>query len=122
MSKNLSTKENPELKDTVTQLLEISRENNSAFWRDIAKRLMKPKSSYSRTNVGKIENSASDGDTVVVAGYILGSGYMKRKVTVSAIKASPQAMKKISEGGSKFVSLVELAKENPKGTNLRILR
>ena len=122
MSKNLSTKENPELKDTVAKLLEISRENNSVFWRDIAKRLMKPKSSYSRTNVGKIESSTSDGDTVVVAGYVVGSGYMKRKVTVSAIKASPQAMKKISEGGSKFVSLVDLARENPKGTNLIIVR
>ena len=122
MSRKISSKENPELKETVNQLLQISRENGSVFWRDIAKRLMKPKSSYSRTNVGKIEYETTDGETVVVAGYVLGTGYMKRKVTVSALKASPQAMKKMTDGGSRYVTLVELAKENPKGTNIRILR
>jgi large subunit ribosomal protein L18e len=122
MSRKLSLKENPELKETVEQLLKISRDNNSIFWRDIALRLMKPKKSYPRTNVGSIEAKASDGEVLVVPGYVLGTGYINRKVTVSALKASPKAIEKMKNGGSSFVALVDLAKDNPKGTNIRILR
>lgn len=122
MSGKLSLKENPELKETVEQLLKISRENNSIFWRDIALRLMKSRRNYPRTNVGSIETKTSDGEVVVVPGYVLGTGYMNRKVTVSALRASPRAIEKIKKGGSSFVSLVDLARDNPKGTNIRILR
>ncbi|MDS0257253.1 50S ribosomal protein L18e [Thermoplasmatales archaeon AK] len=115
-------KENPFLKNTVDELLKISRESGSTFWRDIAERLVEGKHRLASTNLGKIEKLSSDGDTIVIPGTVLGSGYFNRKATLSSLRVSSSAFRKIKESGSTFKNLVDLARENPKGTNLKILR
>ncbi|MCL5679015.1 MAG: 50S ribosomal protein L18e [Candidatus Thermoplasmatota archaeon] len=110
------------MRGTIEKLITISRENNSVFWRDIAERLNAGSRRYSSINVGKISRLATEGETVVVAGSVLGSGFVDKKVTVSALAISENARKKLEENGSTFKSLEELAAENPKGSNLRILR
>ncbi|HLH86263.1 MAG TPA: 50S ribosomal protein L18e, partial [Thermoplasmataceae archaeon] len=110
------------LKNTVDELLKISRESGSTFWRDIAERLVEGKHRLASTNLGKIEKLSSDGDTIVIPGTVLGSGYFNRKATLSSLRVSSSAFRKIKESGSTFKNLVDLARENPKGTNLKILR
>ena len=122
MSLTAQSKDSPFIKETVNELLKVSRENNSVFWRDVAKRLVGSRSSYSSVNLGKIDKFAKDGETVVVAGTLLGSGYFERKITLAALKISRGAIGKISESGAEIKSLVDLAHENPKGTNIRIFR
>ncbi|MEM3675540.1 MAG: 50S ribosomal protein L18e, partial [Thermoplasmataceae archaeon] len=97
-------------------------ESGSAFWRDIAERLVNGKHRLAATNLGKIEKLSSDGDIMVVPGSVLGSGYFNRRAVVSSLRVSSSAKKKIEESGSTYKTLVELANENPKGTNLRIIR
>lgn len=115
-------KESVAIRETVEELLRISRENNSVFWRDVAKRLTAPRSSYASVNIGKIGNLVKDGDTVVVPGSLLGSGYFEKKATFAALRVSKGAIGKISNSGGEIKSLVDLARENPKGTNIKILR
>jgi large subunit ribosomal protein L18e len=122
MSLETHRKSSPAMKETIEKLITISRDNQSAFWRDIAERLTGGRRRYSAINVGKISKLANDGETVVVAGAVLGSGFIDKKVTVSALSISENARKKLEENGSTFKSLNELAAENPKGSNLRILR
>jgi large subunit ribosomal protein L18e len=122
MSIRSNRKTSDSLKLTISGLLEISRKENSAFWRDIAERISVGRRRYASVDVGKIERLCSDGDTVVVAGSVLAGGYFQKKITVSALRASEAAKEKIKIGGGTFKPLEELAKENPKGTNLKIIR
>ena len=122
MSLQTARKTSPAMRGTIEKLIMISRENNSVFWRDIAERLNAGSRRYSSINVGKISRLATEGETVVVAGSVLGSGFVDKKVTVSALAISENARKKLEQNGSTFKSLEELAAENPKGSNLRILR
>lgn len=122
MSLKLSRKTNPALRDLISRLMEVSRENDSPIWRDLAERLSGGDRRYASINIGKVSRLTSEGDVVVVPGSLLGSGYIDKKVTVSALKASDKAMKKLSEAGGSYKSLLEMAEENPKGTNIKILR
>jgi large subunit ribosomal protein L18e len=123
MSLKVERKSNPYLKDTILNLSKISREAGSVFWRDIAERLSEGRERYASINLGKIDRLVKDGETVVVPGSVLGSGYFeKKKVTVSALSISEKAREKLTSSGSKFITLEDLAKDNPKGTNFKILR
>ena len=97
MSLQTARKTSPAMRGTIEKLITISRENNSVFWRDIAERLTAGSRRYSSINVGKISRLASDGETVVVAGSVLGSGFVDKKVTVSALAISENARKKLEE-------------------------
>lgn len=122
MSLKPDTKENPFLKETIEELTKISRENGSPFWREIARRLNSSRRNYANVNIGELENFLNDGETVVVPGALLGAGYFEKKVTFSALKYSKGAREKLEKSGSTLKTLLELAKENPKGTNIKILR
>lgn len=122
MSLNVDRKSNAKLKNTIMKLNTISRENGGALWRDIAERLSGGERRYSSVNVGKLSSLAADGETIVVAGSVLGSGYVDRKITVSALRVSTKAREKIEKSGGSVKTLEELAEENPKGTNIRIMR
>lgn len=121
MSLKPVNKENPALKATIEELTKISRENGSIFWRDIAARLNGSRKNYSSVNLGKLDTLVKDGETVVIPGTLLGAGYFEKKATLSALKVSKSAQEKASKVGSTYKTLVELARENPKGTNIKIL-
>ncbi|MCL4336002.1 MAG: 50S ribosomal protein L18e [Candidatus Thermoplasmatota archaeon] len=122
MSLKPNNKESPMLKETIEELTKISRENDNPFWRDIAKRLNGSRKNYASLNLGKIDKLIEDGEIVVVPGSLLGAGYFEKKATLSALKFSRSAQEKIKQSGSTLKTLVELAREHPKGTNLKILR
>lgn len=122
MSLKPDNKENPLLRETIEELTKISRENDSSFWRDIARRLNSSNRNYASINVGKLDNLVNDGETVVVPGALLGSGYFEKKAILSAFRFSKGAQEKLQKSGSTMKTLLELARENPKGTNIKILR
>ncbi len=122
MSLKPDNKENPVLKETIEELTKISRESSSPFWRDIAKRLNGSNKNLASLNLGKLEGLVNDGETVVVPGTLLGFGYFEKKATLSALRISASAAEKIKKSGGETKTLVDLAKENPKGTNIKILR
>lgn len=115
-------KENPYLRNTIDTLLQISRENNSSIWRTIADKMSSSRSRYADVNLSKIDKVAKEGKTLVIPGAVLGSGHLNKNVTIGALKFSKKAAEKAKTSGSTLKSLVELAKDNPKGTNVRIMR
>ncbi len=122
MSVETKRKKSENLKETIEMLLQVSRENSSAFWRDIAKRLVGGRRRYASTNLSKIDSLTSNGDVIVVPGAVLGAGELTKKITISALRISSSALNKIKESGSEFKSIEDLSRENPKGTNIRIVR
>ncbi len=114
-------KENPELIELIRELKVKARENNARIWRDIATRLEAPTRNHSEVNVSKLQRYANDGEYIVVPGKLLGSGTIDKKLTVAAWKFSKKAEEKITKAGGRVISISDMIRENPKGSNIRIM-
>ena len=112
---------NPQLKALIENLRKQFLSTKAKIWRDLAERLEKPTRKRYEINLKHIERYAKDGETIVVPGVVLGEGELKKKITIAAWRFSSSARKKIEEAGGKAISIEELMKENPKGSNVRIM-
>ncbi len=116
-------KTNPNLLDIIGSLKELSYKNEAPIWKDVAKRLEKPTRTMPRVNVSKLTKYASEGETILIPGKLLGHGELKvGKLTVGAFQFSTSSLEKLKEGKCKAMTLLELAKSNPKGTGIRIMK
>ncbi|WP_010917392.1 50S ribosomal protein L18e [Thermoplasma volcanium] len=122
MSLTVTTKENEALVNEIRSLVEISRQNSAKIWRDMAERLANGRRRYASINLYKIDKFAKDGDVIVVPGSVLGVGKITKKVTIGAVHFSRAATEKLVRSGCAFMSLSDVAKANPKGTNVKIMR
>lgn len=114
-------KTDPQTLRLIEGLKKASREKEAPIWRDIAKRLEKPRRSWAEVNISKISRYAKKGEQVIVPGKLLGSGEIDFPVVVAAVKASRQAEIKIKEAGGDVITIEELMKRNPRGERVRIL-
>jgi large subunit ribosomal protein L18e len=106
----------------IAALKEEARQNEVAIWKDVAKRLEKPGKNYAQVNLSKINRYAKDGETVLIAGKVLGSGLLSKAVTVAAYNFSVTALEKIEEVGGKCLTIEQILEENPKGSGIKILQ
>ncbi len=111
---------NPHLKSAVDSLRRKG-EKSEPIWNDVAERLGRPTRSRVEVNVGEINRSAKDGDVVLIPGVVLSGGMIQKKVNVAAWRFSGTARQKIEKAGGKTWTIEELRKENPKGTNVRMM-
>jgi len=114
-------KTNPNLVGLISKLKEASRTNKAPVWRDIALRLEGPASNWAEVNISRLDRYASENETVVVPGKLLGSGEIDKKLTVAAYRFSGQAKDKISKAGGQNMSIEELLANNPTGSKVRIM-
>ncbi len=119
-------KTNPQISRLIKDLKGIARENSAPIWRDIAKRLEKPRKNYAAVNLSKINRYSSANDTILVPGKVLSAGTLEDSITVAALGFSKRAFEKITasvegKGKSKCISIEDLAKDNPKGTGVKII-
>lgn len=114
-------KSNPRVMEVVRILKKASWDHDAPIWRDVAKRLEKPKRSWAEVNVGQIDNLCNDGETIIVPGKVLGAGEITKKVTVGAFSFSKSAEEKIRSSGGKAVVIEEIVKKMPNGKNIRII-
>ena len=73
-------------------------------------------------NVYHIDKYSDDDETLLVPGKVLGEGNITRKVTVAAFKFSQEAESKIEAAGGKCLTIEDLMAENPKGSNVKIIK
>jgi large subunit ribosomal protein L18e len=121
MATGIERKSNPVLVELIGTLQKAGRDNQAPLWRDIASRLEKPSRNWAQVNISKIDQHLGDGETAVVAGKLLGSGELTKKVTIVAFSASESARAKVTAAGGKVLSLQEAIKAYPKGQNCRII-
>lgn len=105
----------------IRSLTETARKDEVGLWRALAEELSRPRKNRREVNLEKINKYSRDGEVVVVPGKVLGEGNLDHKVTIAAYKFSSSAIKKIEEAGGKHITLDELLKTNPKGSNVRII-
>lgn len=119
-------KTNPRIDKLIEDLKKIARENSAPIWRDIAKRLEKPRRNYAAVNLSKINRYSDANDTILVPGKVLSAGAIDKPVTVAALGFSKKAFEEISKCGDgkekgKCVSIEELVENNPKGSGVKII-
>lgn len=108
---------NPVLQET----LETLENSDAPVYRDVAEDLGTVNRKRPEVNLSDLERVAEDGETVVVPGKVLGSGYLTKELTVAAFKASTSARQAIEDGGE-FMFIEELVDENPEGEGVRIVK
>jgi len=113
---------NPELLRLIRSLRKKAHENDAEIWRDVAEKLSSSRRRRATVNVSRLNRYTKEKDTVVVPGKVLGVGKLDHPLTVAAFAFSEQARAKISRAKGKCVSILELVKGNPKGSNVRIMK
>jgi len=114
-------KTNPLLVQLIKDLKKVSWAEEAPIWRTIAKRLEKPLRNWAVVNIGKISKYGTKGEEIVIPGKLLATGNIDFPVTVASYSASVTAKEKIVMAGGKVVTISDLVKSNPKGTNVRIM-
>lgn len=114
-------KTNPALLALIEDLRRVARENEAPIWRDVAKRLSKTSQRWAEVNLSRLERYASEGETVLVPGKLLGAGELSKPLTVAAFRASAAAKEKVQAAGGKVLTISELMQQNPKGSGIRIM-
>jgi large subunit ribosomal protein L18e len=109
------------LRRLIRMLKKEGRKNNANIWIYIAELLNKPTRQRIEVNLGKLQKYTKDGDIVVIPGKLLASGIFNRKITIATWKYSQSAKEKVEKAGSKIISIEELVRANPKGTNVKII-
>ncbi|QLG62492.1 50S ribosomal protein L18e [Halorarum salinum] len=116
-----SSKTNPRLQNLIAELKSVARSSDAAVWQDVADRLEKPRRTHAEVNLGRIERYANEDETVVVPGKVLGSGVLRKDVTVAAVDFSGTAETKIDQAG-RAMTLEEALSNNPSGSDVRVIR
>ena len=114
-------KSNDHLVELISLLKRESFKSKAPIWKDIAKRLERPSSQGAEVNLSRLARFCEKGETVIIPGKVLGSGDLDKALTIAAYASSTSARKKIKKAGGKLISIQELIKENPKGSNVRIM-
>jgi len=116
-----SRKTNPNLEELIFELKRISRENEAPIWRTLAKKLEKPSRVWAEVNIDSIDKHAQAKENILIPGKLLGVGNLSKPVNIAAYSASESAVKKVEKAGGKFMTYIELAAQNPKGSGIKIM-
>jgi large subunit ribosomal protein L18e len=115
------TTTNMHLAELISELKKVSSQNEADIWKRIAYDLEKPTRQRRIVNLSKISRYCNDDEVIVVAGKVLGSGELNKKITIAAYQFSDQAREKIKEAKGTSLDISELIRKNPKGKQIRIM-
>ncbi|MFB6086616.1 MAG: 50S ribosomal protein L18e [Halodesulfurarchaeum sp.] len=115
------SKTSPRLSDLVAECKSVARETGADVWRDVAGRLEKPRRSHAEVNLSRIERYAREDETVVVPGKVLGSGALRKSVTVAAVDFSSSARSKIEHAEGEVLELEQALEQHPEGAEMRVI-
>jgi len=106
---------------TIRQLRKAARANKARVWKYVAELLERPRRRRVIVNLSKIARYAKPGEVIVVPGKVLAAGTIDKPVTVAAMAFSRSALEKIRSAGGRAMHILDLVKENPRGSGVRIL-
>jgi len=108
------------LRDLIEKLEVRSREEKVPFWSTLAKKLNRPRRQSYEVNLFSLEKHAGK-ETVVVPGYVLGTGDITKPVTVAALKFSSKAEEKIKKAGGKVMDVFDFVESKPNLKAVKIM-
>ncbi len=111
---------NPVVRELVEDLRRRGYAEGNRFCLRLAELISRPRRRKVEVNLVKIERYASENDTVVVPGKVLGYGNLSKPVKVSAVSFSKKAEEKIKKAGGDVLGIRELV-EKTGGSGVKIL-
>lgn len=112
---------NPVLKRLVRKLREKDKELGVGLWGDVARGLLKSRRSRAEVNLSQLSRYASEGDTIIVPGKVLGAGKLNFPLNVAAFRFSSRAKRKINSSGGNVMRIEDLLDENPEGKGVTLM-
>jgi large subunit ribosomal protein L18e len=109
------------IRKLVRELRKVSNQNGARIWDYVADLLERPSRRRVAVNVSKINRCSSAGEYIVVPGKVLGAGTINKPVTVAALAFSQKAIEKILGAGGTVISIPDLVRLNPKGSEVRVI-
>lgn len=116
------TKTNPNTLNLIRSLNKLSSTEEAPIWKAVANDLKRANRKTEEVNLYHIDKYSNDDETVLVPGKVLSEGVLTHNVTVAAFKFSARAEDKITAAGGRCLTISELMDENPKGSNVKILK
>lgn len=112
---------NPNVQSLRRYLRRSAHKLHASIWKDIDHHLQKPRRTSVEVNLSKINRLTKQDDIVIVPGKVLSSGKLLHNITIAALNFSQHAREKILSSGGKCLTLKELIKQNPKGSNIKVI-
>lgn len=112
---------NTQLKELISKLDEMGREEKGQFWSALAKKLNRPRRQGHEVNLFSLDRNAPGKSTVVVPGTVLGTGAITKPLTVAALRFSRGAEEKISKAGGRCMSIESFMQEKKSGKGVLIM-
>lgn len=112
---------NPELLELIRFLKKEGMKNRANIWKEIAERLSRPRRKRITVNLSRLNRCTQKNETVAVPGKVLGAGEINHPIIVAAFAFSDKAREKITAVKGKCLAFHDLVKNNPKGSNIKII-
>jgi len=112
IEKRKNRKTNPELVETI----ELAKKNNLL---DLAKKLSGPTRLQKRINIDELDRLEEN--NMIVVGKILGQGEINKKISISALGFSEQALDKLKKAKCEIKTIKQEIKDNPKLKGVKII-
>ncbi len=97
-------------------------ENNTNIWALLASEMSKTRRKRIAVNLSRLNRISSPGDILLIPGKVLGTGSLNHRLDVAAESFSIIAQRKISSAGGQCLTIEELVKKHPKGSQVRIIK
>ncbi len=117
----VSNPTNPIVASLIRSLKVAANKNEAPIWRAVSKQIQKPRRRKVVVNLSKITRYQKKDEVIVVPGKVLGSGELNGPITIAALAFSDSAKAKINAAKGKTLNIMDLVKDNPKGTKVRII-
>lgn len=116
------TKTNPNTVDLIKNLTRESSAQDAPIWKAVAYELSRANRKTNQVNLYHIDKYTDADDTILVPNKVLGEGNLTHNVNVAAFKFSAEAERKIEAAGGKCLTIDALMEQNPKGSNVKIIK
>lgn len=113
--------EDPVRLQLINELKAAARKEDANIWSAVARELVRSRKNRRGVNLWRINKYAKKGETIVVPGKVLSDGSLDHKVEIAAFKFTENSRKKIDKSGGKYMSISELIKKNPRGSNVKLI-
>jgi len=113
--------QNNDIVDAISELKKAFLDSKVKLWKRLYKEISRSTRNRRVVNIIRLDKHTKDNDVVVVPGKLLGVGTMTKKITVAPLLISEKAEQKLKDAGCKVISFKDLIKNNPKGTNVKII-
>ena len=112
---------NPNVQSIRRYLRRSAHKWHAKIWKDIDNHLQRSRRRSVQVNLSKISRLTKKDDVIIVPGKVLSTGKLLHHVTIAALNFSRHAREKILSIGGKCLTLKELIKQNPKGSDLKVI-